>query len=134
MPFAWPTPPAPSSPSSAVGAEASSAAAPAPQSAGDGPERVFVSVISERRVESVLELRRGSWSALAAHALRPEGHDAPAIRGVTIDARPAESLLRVSVEVPADQAPGVYNGMIVDTASNLPRGTLTVRILAHGGE
>jgi hypothetical protein len=53
---------------------------------------------------------------------------------VTVDARPEESLLRVSVVVPADQAPGVYNGMIVDTASNLPRGTLTVRVIATGAE
>jgi hypothetical protein len=82
----------------------------------------------------MLELRRGAWSTLAAHALRPEGHDGPAIRGVSIDARPEESTLRVSVAVPADQAPGVYNGMLVDTASNLPRGTLTVRVVAEGAE
>ena len=85
-------------------------------------------------MESVLELRRGSWGTLVVHALRPEGHDGPAIVGVSIDARAEESTLRVSVEVPADQAPGVYNGMLVDTASNLPRGTLTVRVLAAGAE
>lgn len=139
MPFPW-WPAAPGAPGAAASAPEASAAsaaphpgaAPAAAGAGDSPERVFVSVISQRRVESVLELRRGGWGALTAHALRPEGHDAPAIRGVSIEARPEESALRVSVEVPADQPPGVYNGMIVDTVSNLPRGTLTVRVLAAG--
>jgi hypothetical protein len=93
-----------------------------------GPERLLVSVVSERRVQSVLELRRGSWTSLLAHALRPEGHDAPAIRGVTIEALPEQSTLRVSVEVPADQPAGVYNGMLIDAVSNLPRGTLTITV------
>jgi hypothetical protein len=93
-----------------------------------GPERFLVSVASQRRVQSVLELRRGAWTSLLAHALRPEGHDAPAIRGVTIEALPEQSTVRVSVEVPADQPPGVYNGMIIDAASNVPRGTLTITV------
>lgn len=142
MPFPWappaPPPAAAASPGSSDAASAGAVPrpAPAPSTAGasESPDRVFVSVASQRRVESVLELRRGSWSTLVVHALRPEGFEAPAIRGVAIDAHPEESLLRVSVEVPADQPPGVYNGMIVDTASNLPRGTLTVRVLAAGGE
>ncbi len=135
MPFPWAPPAAaPAAPSAPEAAAPSAGPAPGAPVSSESPDRVFVSVASQRRVESVLELRRGSWSALAAHALRPEGHEAPAIRGVTIEARPEESLLRVSVVVPAEQGPGVYNGMIVDTASNLPRGTLTVRVLAGEGE
>lgn len=92
------------------------------------PARVLVAITSEKRTESVLELRRGASGPLIAHALRPEGHEAPAIRGVTIQLLEGEGTVRVSVEVPSDQPPGIYNGMIVDSASNLPRGTLTVKV------
>jgi hypothetical protein len=109
-------------------ARANDGAQPAAPVTGAGPERFLVSVTSERRVQSVLELRRGPWSTLVAHGLRPEGHEAPAIKGVTVEALPEQATLRVSVDVPADQPPGVYNGMIIDAASNLPRGTLTITV------
>ena len=76
----------------------------------------------------MLELRRGSGGPLVAHALRPEGHDAPAISGVQVEVQ-EDGAVRVAVDVPSNQPPGVYNGMIVDPSSNLPRGTLTVRVI-----
>ena len=35
----------------------------------------------------------------------------------------------VRVNVPAEQPAGVYNGMVVDTETSLPRGAVTVRVL-----
>jgi hypothetical protein len=126
-------PPWPSSPAGEAPAAAASERAKTTPFSDGGPSRVLICVSSERRTESMLELRRGSGGPLLAHALRPEGHDAPAISSVTIEVQ-ADGAVRVSVDVPSNQAPGVYNGMIVDSASNLPRGTLTVRIIesAHG--
>ena len=60
------------------------------------------------------------------HALRAEGHDGAAIRGVQIDCDGEAGAIVVRVEVPADQAAGPYNAMILDAASNMPRGTLSV--------
>jgi hypothetical protein len=133
----WPPPGAVSVPPGAVQPQSPFNPSPEPAPSGferatavseSAPDRVLVSITSEKRTESVLELRRGASGPLIAHALRPEGHDAPAIRGVTIQLIEGEGTVRVSVEVPSDQPPGIYNGMIVDSASNLPRGTLTVKV------
>jgi hypothetical protein len=97
-----------------------------------GPKRMVVSVVSERRTAATLEWRPGSAASLALHALRPEGHTAPPIKDVSIEADGEHQTLTVKVVVRPTQPPGVYNGMIVDTQSNLPRGTVSVRVYAEG--
>jgi hypothetical protein len=91
------------------------------------PARLSVCVVSERRAAATLEVRPGAPGPLVVHALRPEGHEAPPIRDVTIESA-GDGAVTVKIGVAATQPPGVYNGMIVDGASNLPRGTVSVRV------
>jgi hypothetical protein len=96
--------------------------------AGPGPARLSVCVVSERPTVATLEVRPGVGGPLVVHTLRAEGHDAPAIRDVTIESSAGDDAVTVKVVVPASQPPGVYNGLIIDGASNLPRGTVSVRV------
>lgn len=91
------------------------------------PLRVAVSVASRRATTTSLDLRPGP-SALTIHALRPEGHDGPAIRTISFDADVDRGTIAVKVVVDPEQPPGIYNGMIVDAVTNLPRGTLSLEI------
>lgn len=96
--------------------------------AARGPVRISVCVVSEHRAAATLEVRPGPPGPLVAHALRAEGHEAPPIRDVTIESSAGDGAVTVTIGVPATQPPGVYNGMIVDGASSLPRGTVSVRV------
>jgi hypothetical protein len=89
--------------------------------------RVAVSVECPRRTTTSIDLRPGPPSRLVIHALRAEGTEAPPIRDVVIEAS-LDDAVTVSVQVGADQPPGIYNGLIVDASSNLPRGTLSLTI------
>ena len=68
---------------------------------------------------------------MVVHTLRAENHDAPPIRDITLE-REEDGTLMVRVTIASEQPPGIYNAMIVDAVSNLPRGTLSVVI--HGGQ
>jgi hypothetical protein len=117
---------------SAKGEPASATAPEAPRPSEAGPPRLkrfVVSVSCDRPTAASVELQPGPFSALVVHALRPEGHKATPIRGVTVTQGPAD-LVTLKVSVPAGQPAGTYNGMIVDTESNLPRGTVSVRVEA----
>jgi hypothetical protein len=94
---------------------------------GEG-ERIVVSVVSERPTSTAVELRPGPQSELVVHSLRAEGHDGPAIRDVRVERQAADGSVVVKVTVLASQAPGTYNGLIIDAKTNLPRGTLSVRV------
>jgi hypothetical protein len=133
----WPTPagappavpfPKPPEPS----AQAHPSRPGANQSNASRPMRLAVSIACQRRVTTIVELRSGPASALVIHALRAEGMDAPAIRDITIESSGSDETVTVRVVVEASQPPGTYNGMIVDTVSNLPRGTLSLTI--HGDD
>lgn len=100
--------------------------APAPAPAR---EHVSVFVQSARPTETSLDLRYPLSNELVVHALRAEGHDAPSISQVSLQRGADDETLSVRVTVPADQPPGPYNAMIVDALTNLPRGTLSVRVL-----
>jgi hypothetical protein len=94
---------------------------------GEG-ERVVVSVACERPTSTAVELRSGPPSELVVHALRAEDHEGPPIRDVRVERQPGDGTVMVKVTVSASQAPGTYNGLIIDSKTNLPRGTLSVRV------
>jgi len=98
-----------------------------------GATRVSVSVISRRSTATTLDLQPGAVGPLAIHALRAEGLDAPPIRDVKVECRDAEGPLTITLRISADQPPGVYNGVIIDTTSSLPRGTLSLTIYGDEG-
>ena len=77
-----------------------------------------------------VELLPGQSADLVIHALRAEGHDATPIRDVSIERTNDDARLIVRVVVDADQPPGEYRAQIVEASSNLPRGTLSVRVQA----
>jgi hypothetical protein len=95
------------------------------------PPGVSVDIVSTRRVEVTVELKPGSvHGALCAHDLRPGDPQLPRISGVTIDPVPSENRVIVRLKVPDDRPAATYTGLIVDAVSNLPQGTLSVRVFA----
>lgn len=93
------------------------------------PLRSSVSVVAEVPTETLLELRKRARGELALHALRPEGHDAPAIRSVSVGTDDEDGSVTVRVVVPSGQPAGLYNAMLIDTTTNLPCGTLSLRVM-----
>ncbi len=90
---------------------------------------VTLDIVSKRRLEVTVELKPGSAQAsLEAHDLRPAALDQARISGVVIEPDPATGRVVVRLEVPDDMAQGTYTGLVVDGATNLPQGAITVRI------
>jgi hypothetical protein len=122
-------------------AQHSGKAAPRPTGAATAPvapeqnERVTVSidVASRQRTEITVDLKAGPWTrTLQVHDLRSGTADAAIARltGITAVSRPDERRVVIAIRVPPRQAAGTYSGVIVDAKSNLPCGTLSVRVLA----
>jgi hypothetical protein len=123
--------PAPETPSSADHASPAPAAAagsaPAP-SAG-----VAIQVESSRPATVAVDLRSPAPGAvLVAHALRSDDESLPRITGVTVGTSANGAPVVIRVPVPDDQPDGIYNGMIIDQATSLPVGTVSVRLEAKG--
>lgn len=98
-------------------------------SASLGGPCVSVDIVSKRRTEVTVELKPGACGAvLVAYDLRSHEPHLPHITGVTIEPKPAENRVVVRLHVPDDRPAGTYAGVIVDKVSNLPQGTLAVRI------
>jgi hypothetical protein len=103
-------------------------APPAPPQAATVQESLAISVDSVLPTVTSVALRPGQPGELVVHALRAEGHEAAPIRTVSIERSAEDGRMVVQVIIPADQAPGEYRAVIVEAASNLPRGTLSVRV------
>lgn len=105
------------------------APAPAPAPARDEDRTLItIEVASSRRVEVSVDLRpRSSGLSLVAHDLRPGTGDAR-IGGVRVEADAAQDHVTFRIAVSDDLPPGVYVGAIVDEASQIPRGALSVRV------
>lgn len=103
-------------------AEAPSAV-PAESVAAAPPLRIRLAVAAARSVETALDLRPvPSDHALVVHALRGPG--AAKIADVRVEAADGSAVIRVGV--PADQAAGVYTGLVFDDSTNLPAGEISV--------
>ncbi len=80
----------------------------------------------------MLDLRPAAGeAALEVTDLRAKDPTAAPLTGVTVAAAadPPRTIARVSV--PHGQPPGLYTGLVLDAATNLPCGTLAVRV--HAG-
>ena len=92
--------------------------------------RYSVEVASRRRLQVTLDLgmRAGQFvpRVLPLHAA-----DAaiPALTAVSFDLDPALSAPRLRIDVPDTQPAGTYTGVVTDSASNEPRGVVSVRLL-----
>ena len=119
---------------------ASPAAAAAEHDAGEGPPRsgradrgdLDVEVSSPLPVRVTLELNEPVSATLTVPALRALDPDTPPLRDVRFEAGPGRPALRI--RVPRGQPAGVYSGVIVDGATNQPRGTLCIRLNAEEEE
>ena len=118
------------SPTTAVPAATNpTAASDAPSAAasnGDGaapPLRIRLAVAAARPVETAIDLRPVPPDhPLVVHALRGPG--AARITTVRVDVAGGSAVIRV--DVPPDQAPGAYTGLVFDDATNLPAGEISV--------
>jgi len=103
-----------------------STASPEP-AAGSG---FSIEVVSPRRTQVTLDLRlRPGRFVPRVHALHASDPSAPPLTGVSFDIDPARPEPMLRIEVPHDQPAAMYTGVVVDSASNEPRGFLSVRLL-----
>jgi hypothetical protein len=114
---------APAPPAERTRAAAAAAAPPAGE-----PVRVRVEVASAQPVEVGLDLRPGAGlTPLIAHALRAADPDKPVLTA-TVVANGEPGVLRLRVHVADDHPAGVYSGLLLDAASGLPVGALSLRV------
>ncbi len=89
-----------------------------------------IEVASPRRTQVTLDLRlRPGRFVPRVHALHASDPSAPPLTGVSFEMDPARPEPTLRIEVPQDQPAGMYTGVVVDSASNEPRGFLSVRLL-----
>jgi len=90
-----------------------------------------IEVVSARRTQVTFEVR---WSAgrfePRVHALHAADPSLPPLTGLSFDVDPSRPEPMLRVEVPDIQPAGTYTGVVVDSASNEARGTVTVRLLS----
>ncbi len=90
---------------------------------------VSVEIDSKKRAELFVDLKPGAAQLkLAAHDLRATDSTLPRIGGIVCETHPSENRVAVRVKIPPKQPAGTYSGLVVDDATNLPRGTLSVRV------
>ena len=77
-----------------------------------------------------LELRPGRHGELVIHALRPEGHEAPPIKDVTLERSAEDGSLTIKVVIAGGQKAGNYRAAIIAAATNKAVGALSVRVQA----
>jgi hypothetical protein len=125
----WPSPaggPAATRPDAAGGPMP--ARAPASEAHVAAPVGISISVVSEGRTAATIEVRPGPSTHLLVQPLRAEGDETPPLRDVAVEAAGADGILTVKVVVPPAQPPGVYNGLVIDSATKRPRGTVSVQV------
>jgi hypothetical protein len=114
----------PRSPPESSGAQASTTIV------GSSGVRVTVSIASRRRTTAAVELRAGPCEGLVVQELRCSAGGRAMIRNVEISQSPEDEAVHIAIRIPEKLQPGVYNGLILEADSSLPRGTLSVRVEA----
>lgn len=93
--------------------------------------RVAVAVSCARPVEVILDLRpEACGERLRAHDLRSADADRPRIEGVVVE-RGADGVT-LRIRVPDTHPDGTYSGLLLDEASSVPVGSVSVRV-GRGG-
>lgn len=113
----------------AAGRAATTSTPPTP-AAVEAPAVVSIDLQSRRRAEVTVHVRPGTWTGrLQVHDLRsPTG--AAALTGTTATGIASDRRVLVAVSVPDELPADTYSGLIVDAETNLPRGTIAVRIFS----
>jgi hypothetical protein len=85
---------------------------------------------SNRRTQVKLDIRpQGAASMPLVHSLHAATPSVPALTAVRFYLDPATSSPVLHVDVPDSQPAGIYSGVVVDSTTNEPCGTLLVRII-----
>ena len=105
---------------------------PADSDATSGSDTRFaIEVASARRTQVTLELRHRSGRFIPiVHALHAADPAIAPLTGVHFKMEAASLTPMLQVDIPDLQPPATYTGVVVDSATNEPRGTLCVRLLA----
>jgi hypothetical protein len=114
------------------GTAAPTPAAPPSRPRRDEPAertRVRVAVASAQPTEVALDLSPdAARRTLVVHALRAVDPGKPRLGDVRLEPGAKDEPLTLRIRVPADQPPGVYNGLIIDAQTNRPAGTVSIRV------
>ncbi|MCU0735939.1 MAG: hypothetical protein MUF20_10520 [Methylotetracoccus sp.] len=91
---------------------------------------IVIEVASRRRVQVNLNLPAHAGAYVpTAHALHAADPGLPPLTRITFRPDPSFGTPILEVEIPDQQPPALYTGVVVDRATNEPKGTLSVRIL-----
>jgi hypothetical protein len=105
---------------------------PAPAASAEAhlaaPVGISISVVSGGRTSATIEVRPGPAGQLLVQPLRAAEDETPPIREVTVEPAGADGAVTVKVVVPPTQPPGVYNGLVIDSATKRPRGSVSVEV------
>lgn len=90
---------------------------------------IAIEVISSRPTQVMLDLPlRPEQSSLIIHGLRAADPQKPQLTDIAFEPSPSGGPICLRVCIPHEQPPDVYTGVVVDKQTNLPRGTLSIRI------
>ena len=104
-------------------------APPAADVPASGRAQVAVEVASKQPAEVTVDVAADvDADALVVHALREADAKKPRLRDVGLRRRTPGGSLVLTLRVPDRQPAGMYNGMIVDTTTSRPVGTVSVRL------
>jgi hypothetical protein len=91
--------------------------------------RISIDIRSKLRAEISVELKPGSARRpLEAHDLRHRDPGIERISPVVLEVAPEDNRISIRLAIHEQQPGGTYTGLIVDAESNLPQGSLSVRL------
>jgi hypothetical protein len=126
-PAASPAPASEETPSARPGASDATVGSSPPR-AGDGV-RVRIEVASLWPTEVWLDLRpEGVHVPVVAHALRAGDPALPRLDDVTFSNGALDEPPLLRVRIPPSQPAGIYNGLLIDSRTSRPVGTVSVRV------
>ena len=101
----------------------------APSDPSDQPCAVSLEIESPLPTETTIDLRRRAIDhPVEVQPLSSNDPGSPRITGISIEALPKVGRVLVRVRVPPKQPAGVYRGLFIDRSTNLPCGTLAIRV------
>jgi hypothetical protein len=93
---------------------------------------VSIEVISAHPTQVTLDLQpHAEKLPLATYGLHAGDPQKPPLSEITFKPGADDGRLLLRICIPEGQPPDVYTGVVVDKNTNLPRGTLSVRIMAQ---
>jgi hypothetical protein len=100
-----------------------------PRRASARRTRVRIHLTSHRPAEVSIDLEPDAERrTLVVHALRAVDPEKPRLADVVLEPGASGKPLTLRIHVPADQPPGVYNGLVIDEQTSRPAGTVSVRV------